>query len=303
MSRTESRPALELVLREHLEKVLALVGIVRSGSIRKYALLHHLSQPAASQRLSKLEHLLNVELVHRSGKGITLTAEGQLVHDLGRELLQLTERTCEQLEAQAGRAAFLRLGSYDSIAIYFLGSIMARLRQGPTPLRSSLWCDSSNALTSRLLMGDLDVVLRPNGSANALLQVTTIFEDHYAFFCAPKADSLTLPIVTFLAAECSEGRSVESYLTESRHCLVELISVQSFEVAKSLAEQGHGVSVLPRRVAAVAVRRGSLAELRTKPWPRAFGRHTIDAVCLQAKSAQSNIARFLSACIAHSEVA
>ena len=66
-----------------------LIHIEKTGSMSIAAENLHVSQPALSSGIKTLEEHLGVKLLHRTNKGVSLTAEGQQVADKARQLFQL----------------------------------------------------------------------------------------------------------------------------------------------------------------------------------------------------------------------
>lgn len=83
---------------QHLRQFLA---VVESGSLRSAALSLGVSQPSLSKNLSALEGSLDVRLLLRTTRGISLTPAGQDLHERAKTLLLEVDRT---------RAAVMRFG-------------------------------------------------------------------------------------------------------------------------------------------------------------------------------------------------
>ena len=62
-------------------------AVAASPSLAAAARSLNVSPPAVTQRLRSLEKRLRVHLVDRSGRGLTLTDEGELLAERGRDLL------------------------------------------------------------------------------------------------------------------------------------------------------------------------------------------------------------------------
>lgn len=71
--------------------------VAKEQSFTKAAELLHITQPTLSRQLATLEEELGVTLFVRSGRKITLTEEGILLKRRALEILDLEERTLEEL--------------------------------------------------------------------------------------------------------------------------------------------------------------------------------------------------------------
>src|SRR6202046_4513665 len=82
----------------HLRYFLAGAEAV---NFTKAAAQLRVAQPALSRQVQDLEEEIGVDLLKRSPRGVTLTAEGKLFLDLARDLLQRADESVEQVRALA----------------------------------------------------------------------------------------------------------------------------------------------------------------------------------------------------------
>ena len=80
----------------HLRYFLA---VAEALSFTKAALQLRVVQPALSRQLQNLEDEIGVDLLHRSPRGVTLTAEGKLFLEEVRELLRRADEAVEKVRA------------------------------------------------------------------------------------------------------------------------------------------------------------------------------------------------------------
>lgn len=76
--------------------------VAREQSFTKAAEQLHITQPTLSRQLAALEEELGVSLFARSGRNITLTEEGILLKRRALEILELEERTLDELKGSEG---------------------------------------------------------------------------------------------------------------------------------------------------------------------------------------------------------
>src|ERR1700726_1036405 len=92
----------------HLRYFLA-VG--EASNFTKAAARLRVAQPALSRQMQDLEDEIGVELLLRSPRGVTLTAEGRLFLEEVRELLKRTDESVEKVRALVrGEYGELRVG-------------------------------------------------------------------------------------------------------------------------------------------------------------------------------------------------
>lgn len=80
-----------------LKELQSFVTIVRSGSITAAARVLNISQPALTRQMQLLEEELGTELMIRGNRTITLTDHGFLLYKRAEELLNLAEKTRDEI--------------------------------------------------------------------------------------------------------------------------------------------------------------------------------------------------------------
>jgi LysR family hydrogen peroxide-inducible transcriptional activator len=118
------------------------------------------SQSAFSTAIQELESLLDVQLVDRTNRQVTITARGREVATQARlcirDIEALVEIATEHTEPLAGP---LRLGVIPTIAPFVLPTALPKLRKKFPRLKLYLTEDQTRRLHDRLLNGELDVLL------------------------------------------------------------------------------------------------------------------------------------------------
>ncbi|GAA1490691.1 LysR family transcriptional regulator [Brachybacterium sacelli] len=111
-------------------KLRVLRSVVETGSIRASAEALGYTPSAVSQHLSTLRRETGLELVERTGRGITVTAHARiLAEEAGTALdaLAVLERTVKDL--RSGRTGTLRLGYATSIASTWIPELARDVRR------------------------------------------------------------------------------------------------------------------------------------------------------------------------------
>ncbi|ABD90117.1 LysR family transcriptional regulator [Rhodopseudomonas palustris] len=144
----------------------------------------HLSQPALSTQIEKLERELGVDLFERSHKKTTLTYSGTLYREEARKILALGSRAVERArQAAAGQIGRLRIGFISTAAAYVIPQLVSDFRkQAPNvelDLRHYLTAQQVNLLCGgELDIGFLRIPLRePRGLSTIL-----VHEEPYKLF-------------------------------------------------------------------------------------------------------------------------
>lgn len=138
------------MLIANLEYYKVFYYTVKCGSVTRASEVLSLSQPAVSQSLKQLERILGIRLLRRTSRGISPTAEGQL-------LFSFVEKGYEQFEAGEKRLLQIRnlergeitIGASDMTLRFFLLPWLERFHEtwpgirvtvtnGPTPATMAL---------------------------------------------------------------------------------------------------------------------------------------------------------------------
>ncbi len=88
-----------------LRRLSYFVEACDRGSLTAASLAIDVAQPALSRQIRELEREMGVELLHRTGRGVTPTYAGRALLDGARRLLGESERLREDVRALAGATA------------------------------------------------------------------------------------------------------------------------------------------------------------------------------------------------------
>ena len=99
-------------------------------SITKAAFKLHITQPALSRQLAQLEQELGKKLYVRENYGIRLTDDGILLRKRAQEILELEEKTREELSADNDSVGgIIYIGAGETAGIRHIAQILRRLRE------------------------------------------------------------------------------------------------------------------------------------------------------------------------------
>jgi DNA-binding transcriptional LysR family regulator len=131
-----------------------LVSVADTGSLGRAAALHRISQPAASQRIQRLERRLGLPLLVRTATGSRLTPAGEAVLGWARRLVEQAEQFAVAVEALRGDAAdVLRVAASLTVADYVFPAWLAELHRLSPASRVSLRVGNSAAVVDLVRQG------------------------------------------------------------------------------------------------------------------------------------------------------
>ncbi|HDT4624362.1 TPA: LysR family transcriptional regulator [Klebsiella oxytoca] len=142
-----------------IDDIDALLATVQFSSLNQAAEYLGITQSAITRRLQRLEQTLNVTLLERQTRPLTLTAAGHRVYEQCLSIKRETKKLYGLLDPEAEPHGILRLGVPQSVAEIALQSALTALRQQFPALRPQVTCGWSGLLQKRLESVELDGVL------------------------------------------------------------------------------------------------------------------------------------------------
>jgi len=140
------------------DRLLKFARIVDAGSFTRAAQVMHISQPALTTAVKKLEKELQAPLLLRGGHSLQLTPAGQLAYASAGQLLHETKNLRTQLQQIGKQKPLLQLGMIDSLAT-MLFVTNALLPQIEHDMQLSLTIDNSARLIELVQHNELDIAL------------------------------------------------------------------------------------------------------------------------------------------------
>jgi len=138
--------------------------VVRQGSFTAAAKVLHMTQPAVSLHIKALEEELGARILDRDGRGVGLTAAGEvLLTSADRALAELEEAARRIAEIQSPERGTVVLACGDTVALHLLPRVLSRFRRLHPQAEMQVRNLGSKAILEMLLKreADLGIVTRP----------------------------------------------------------------------------------------------------------------------------------------------
>ncbi|MEU3404013.1 LysR family transcriptional regulator [Streptomyces sp. NPDC006670] len=266
-----------------------LLTVARVGSLSGAARRLGITQPAASSRIRAMETRLGVALVDRSPRGSTLTAEGALVTDWARRVVEAAEAFDAGAQALRGRRdSRLRVAASMTIAEYLLPGWLIALRAERPDTAVSLHAGNSADVAQRVLAHEADLGFVEGLSVPDGLDSAVIAQDRLVVAVAPHhpwarrskgVDPVELAGAPLILRERGSGtrQVLDAALAPSGGLARPLLELASTTAVKAAALSGAGPCVLSelalddelsaRRLVEVPVPGAALARALRAVWP------------------------------------
>lgn len=134
--------------------------VAQEENITRAAELLHTSQSNVSKQLAALEDSLGKRLFDRSSRKITLTEEGMFLRKRAQEIIELTDRTENDMKTfNQTISGTIHIGGIETCMMRLIGTSMLSLSKLHPQIRYDLFSGSIVELTEMLNRGLLDFAL------------------------------------------------------------------------------------------------------------------------------------------------
>jgi LysR family hydrogen peroxide-inducible transcriptional activator len=249
-----------------------LLALEKHGSFMRASEVCHVSQPALSIQIRKMEDELGVVLLERSPKGFIFTPGGKQVLERARIILQNVAEISELAQLWSDPyAGQLSLGAFPTLAPYYFPQIIDHLVDTYPNLQFNLIEEKTHTLIERLLAGTLDAAFMAIPVPDDGLEHGVIFSEDFLLGVPPKhplnkrktispADLAGEELLLLEEGHCLRGQALE-YCSGSGIGEVLNFRATSMETLLQMIAMGRAVSFIPL---CVARRNPSIRYLRLK---------------------------------------
>ena len=179
----------------------SFVAVADSGGVTRAAGFLHLTQSAVSMQLKRLEELLGLELLDRSGRTIALTSSGDQLLGYARRMVALNDEVIGRLTDQAFEGEVI-LGVPHDIVYPTIPRVLQRFNASYPRVKVHLISSFTRSLKEQFSRGECDLILTTESTGGENCE--TLSE---------------LPLCWFGAPNGSAWRQRPLRLAFSRHCV------------------------------------------------------------------------------------
>ena len=141
-----------------LRQLKVFAEVARQGSFTRAAERLHVAQPAVSIAIRKLEEDLDLTLLNRQDKQVTLTAEGETLLGHARRIIEeLAAAEAEMAELRGLEKGEVRIGIPPMMSSYFFPLIIREFRQRYPDLRLSVNGEGAASIQRLISRGEIDM--------------------------------------------------------------------------------------------------------------------------------------------------
>lgn len=239
-----------------IEHLILFQKIASEKSISKVAEECHLSQPALSQQMKKLEDEVGLRLLDRSNRGIELTESGRAVYRYFLQIIDSYENMQEEIENLKSYNGTIRIFASHVVGQYALPCSIHKMSEKFPNYNFALTTMTSSEVIRKILddKGSIGFIVGETQSPDLVCK--KIYEDKVHLVCSErfyKGSQITLeelkrfPLIT-LVDSFSSRRILNRTLKQSGCDIKDfniLMNLDSIESVKASAIANLGFTFLP----------------------------------------------------------
>jgi DNA-binding transcriptional LysR family regulator len=229
-----------------LDLLRSFVSVVDAGGFTRAGERVHRTQSTVSQQIKRLEDTIGRPLLHRTGKRVAPTEEGERLLSYARRILALADEA-HQVIAQSPSEGVVRLGLPEDFAASRLAQVLARFARSHQGARLDVRCDLSVRLRDDLDRGELDLVLfkRDAGERGGI----ACWPERLSWIASRRRELDVrrdpVPLVVFPQGCLYRNRAIHALEAAGRAWYI-AYSSPNFYGIQAAVSVGLGVSILPQ---------------------------------------------------------
>ena len=250
------------------DQLSSFLEVAKLQSFSRAAEKIYRTQPAISAQVRLLEQECGERLFDRSGKRVSLTPAGEILHRYAQQIIGLHRDALQAIaELNQTPRGKLLIGANEATCLYVLPKTFARFKQLYPLVQISIYRNFSHKILQKLQEGaiELGIVTLPQSSGNT--EVIPVFRDDMtvvvpAQHALGRKRSVTLDEVAscpLILPKTGHTRVVlDRLLRDYRHHLQISMELASVETIKKFVGAGLGISFISRAYAQPEVAAGVL---------------------------------------------
>lgn len=242
-----------------LRQIRAFVEIAKNKSFTRAAERLHVAQPAVSMAIRKLEEELELTLLNRQDRRVSLTAEGEVfLRHAERILSNCSAARIEMAELLGLTRGEVRVGIPPMMSSYYFPRVIREFRERYPELQLSVYGDGAARIQRMIALGEIDMGVIAGGKVPEGLKSCRFLREEIVA-CVPAdhplaareglklADFLREPLVLF-----KEGYYMRELMDEliGKSGMEPRVVFETnlFSLVRSLIKEGLGISTFLRMV-------------------------------------------------------
>jgi DNA-binding transcriptional LysR family regulator len=230
----------------------AFVAVAELGTFSAAALDLHLSQPALSRRISKLEAKMGVRLLERTTRRVDLTAFGRDFARKARDILNSLDESLIGLGDVAGRmSGEVSVACVPSVVRYFLPQVLREFHERYPRIVIRVMDEGASDVLSSVVRNEVDFGLNYIGVQEANIDFQPVLKEAFVVACRRDHPLAKRPAVTWTELNAYDYMSVAK--ASGNRLLLDLALADAPDLPRSFCEVRHVMSVVSLVEAGVGI--------------------------------------------------
>jgi DNA-binding transcriptional LysR family regulator len=250
-------------------------AVAEEGGFTRASQRLRVSQSAVSRQVKLLEEELGARLLHRSGKGVSVTAQGELLLKAANRIHRDIQDVAWQIsETQKLQRGMLSLGGGMTVCMYVLPKLLKKFRSLYQDVDLRVTSGTSEAILRQIRNHQVDLGLLTLPIVASDLEVHPVLKEEMVVVTAPRhplsreraVEPRSLgryPLILFERGS-NTRKVLDEFFLEQEIPVDVAMETENVEIIKAMVSNGLGVSVIPFPAIARDLRAGRFAWTRIR---------------------------------------
>ncbi len=256
-----------------IESLKVFCDLTETESFTKAAQINGVTQSAVSQTISSLERQFKSLLIERSKKNFRLTAEGDVLYDYSKQVLQTYDALHSKLqEIKEIISGNIRVATIYSIGLHVLPPYLKKFLKNFPTVNVHVEYRRPNQVYEDVLGNVVDLGLVAYPIRDAKLDIVPLLKDPLVLICHPQHPFAKLKSVKFKALtgqnfvsferDIPTRRALDKLLKEHGASVNHVMEFDNIETVKRAVEIDSGIAIVPQETVKQEVANQTLAAVR-----------------------------------------
>lgn len=231
-------------------------AVAEAGSFTAASQRLHVSQSAISRQLKLLEEELGTLVLERTGRGVNVTPEGQILLSAANRIWRDMQEVVAQIgDTQKLQRGLVSLGGGMTVCLHVLPKLLKRFRTLYKNVDLRITTGSADHLLHSLRSHDVDLLLLTLPIVGADLEVAPVLKEemivvtprNHPLTRSRKCDAKDLaryPLILFERGS-NTRKVIDDFFMSEQAPMNVVMETENVEIIKAMVQSGVGVTILP----------------------------------------------------------
>ena len=240
-----------------IESLKVFCDLTETESFTKAAQINGVTQSAVSQTISSLERQFKSLLIERSKKNFRLTAEGEVLYDYSKQILQMHDALHSKLqEIKEIISGNIRVATIYSIGLHVLPPYLKKFLKGFPTVNVHVEYRRANQVYEDVFSNVVDLGLVAYPAKDAKLEIVALRKDPLVLICHPQHPFARLKSVKIKALsgqkfvsferDIPTRRALDKVLKDHSVSVEHVMEFDNIETVKRAVEIDSGIAIVPQ---------------------------------------------------------